>query len=113
MVSISVQNTLKRVNVTAGQSQYKTTNVLVARQRTVQISANATLGIIDSSSPVTLINTPTLVSAGAVKLEQLKDVDTTNKVNGAALVYESSNNSYVVRQLDITELAGGLHGGTF
>lgn len=111
MVSVALINQIKRVNVNTNVNKTHTTNVIVARQKTVQVSANATLGIIDSTSPVTLVNTPTLVSMGAERLSQLTDVNTSNAANGDTLVYQ--NGTYVVSQLDMEYITGGLHGGTF
>lgn len=112
MVSVALINKIKRVNISTNVSKSTTSNVIVAKQRTVQVSANATLGIIDSTSPVTLVNTPTLLSIGAEKLEQLTDVNSSSKVQGATLVY-SNNGTYVVEKLDMEYVTGGLHGGTF
>jgi len=113
MVSVALINKINRVNVSTNVTKTQTTNVIVAKQKTVQVSANATMGIIDSTSPVTLVNTPTLLSVGAELLEQLKNIDSSNKVEGSTLVYETSNTTYVVKQLDMDYVTGGLHGGTF
>lgn len=113
MVAVSVLNKIKHINVYSDVTKTSTTNVIVASKRNVQVSSNATAGIIDSTSPVTLINTPTLISMGAEKLEQLKDVKSTDKSQGATLVYDSSNNNYVVTHLDMQYITGGLQGGTF
>jgi hypothetical protein len=113
MVNIALINKINRVNVSTNVIKTQTTNVIVAKQKTVQVSANATMGIIDSTSPVTLVNTPTLLSVGTQLLDQLKNVDGSNKVEGSTLVYETSNTTYVVKQLDMDYVTGGLHGGTF
>jgi hypothetical protein len=113
MVSVAVLNKIKRINVYSNTTKTSTTNVIVASKRIVQVASDATAGIIDSTNPVTLINTPTLLSVGAERLEQLNDVNTTNKTQGATLVYESSNNSYIVKNLDMQYITGGLQGGTF
>lgn len=113
MVSVAVLNKIQSIRVNSSIDKMKSTNVVVANKRNVQVSANATMGIIDSTTPVTIINTPTLISMGATRLSQLNDVNTSNKVQGATLVYESGNNTYVVTQLDMQYITGGLQGGTF
>jgi len=113
MVSVSLINKINRVNVSTNVTKIHTTNVIVAKQRTIQVSSDATAGILDSTSPVTLVNTPTLISVGAENLGQLTDVDTSNKVNGATLVYNSDNGKYVVSKLSIENITGSFHGGTF
>ena len=113
MVSVALLNGIRRINISTVVTKKHTTNVIVASKREVQVSSNGTAGIIDSTSPVTLINIPTLVSMGAERLNQLTDVDTSNKIQGATLVYDSSNNNYVVTRLDMQYITGGLQGGTF
>lgn len=88
-------------------------NVLVSRKRTIQISANATAGIIDTSTPVVLKNNPVVVSGGVSRLDKLTDVAANNEINGATLVYNAANDTYVVQKLDISNVTGDLDGGTF
>lgn len=113
MVSIAVLNKISSIKVNASVSKMRPTNVIVAKKRTVQVSTEATAGVIDSTTPFTIINTPTVVSMGATNLNQLSDVNTSNKTQGATLVYESGNNTYVVTHLDMQYITGGLQGGTF
>lgn len=87
-------------------------NVVVSRKRTIQISANATAGIIDTSTPVVLKNNPVTLG-GATRLDKLTDVAANNEVNGATLVYNAANDTYVVQKLDISDVTGDLDGGTF
>lgn len=87
-------------------------NVVVSRKRTIQISANATAGIIDTSSPVVLKNNP-IVGGAATRLDKLTDVAANTEVNGATLVYNAANDTYVVQKLDISNVTGDLDGGTF
>ncbi len=87
------------------------TNVVVSRKRTIQVSANATAGIIDTSSPVTIKNTPSVSTPN--RLDRLNDVVANTEVDGATLVYNSSNDTYVVQQLDLSNVTGNLDGGTF
>lgn len=88
-------------------------NVVVARKRTVQVSSNATAGIIDTTVPVTLKNTPSLISGGATRLDGLTDVVASGETNGATLVYEASTDKYIVKKLDLADVTGNLDGGTF
>jgi hypothetical protein len=89
----------------------RTEAVLVGNKRNVQVSANATAGIIDTSTPVTLKNTG--VSSGITRLDKLNDVDATGEVSGATLVYDATNDKYIVKKLDLTNVTGNLDGGTF
>jgi hypothetical protein len=88
-------------------------NVVVSRKRTVQISANATAGIIDTTTPVVLKNNPVVVSGGVTRLDKLTDVSANNEINGATLVYNAANDTYVVQKLDLSNVTGDLDGGTF
>jgi hypothetical protein len=87
-------------------------NVVVARKRTVQVSANATAGIIDSTTPVTLKPIPSL-NVGVDRLDKLKDVIATGEANGAVPVYDSGIDKYIIKQVDLGEVTGNLDGGTF
>ena len=87
-------------------------NVVVSRKRTIQISANATAGIIDTSTPVVLKNNPVVVGA-ATRLDRLTDVSANSEIDGATLVYNAANDTYVVQKLDISDVTGDLDGGTF
>lgn len=88
-------------------------NVVVSKKRTIQISANATAGIIDTSAPIVIKNNPVLTAGGATRLDKLTDVAANNEVNGATLVYNAANDTYVVQKLDISNVTGDLDGGTF
>lgn len=64
-------------------------------------------GTISSKTPVTLQNTPTTELVDKInRLDSLVDVNASGEANNATLVYESSSDTYVVKQLD-------LDGGTF
>lgn len=89
------------------------TNVVVARKRTIQVSANGTAGIIDTNVPVTLKNNTGFVTSAATRLDKLADVVANNEVNGATLVYEASTDTYIVKKLDFSNVTGDLDGGTF
>jgi hypothetical protein len=113
MVNVVVLDKIRNIKINTSVVKMKSTNVVVANKRNVLVSADATMGLINSTTPVTIINTPTLISMGATSLGQLNDIDLTNKTQGATLVYESSNNSYVLKNLDMGNITGGLKGGTF
>jgi hypothetical protein len=80
-------------------------NVVVATPRTIQVSANVSGTTLTTSRPVTLKNDTTLSSV-ITKLDSLNDVNADNESNNATLVYDSTTDTYVVKQLD-------LDGGTF
>lgn len=84
------------------------TNVVVARQRNIQVSTNATGGIIQTSVPVTLQSVPTLMSGNTrLKLEDLVDVDVGSEVDGATLVYHANTETFVIEKANIGEVDGG------
>ena len=87
-------------------------NVVVARKRTVQVSANATAGIIDSTTPVTLKPIPSL-NVGVDRLDKLLDVVASGETNGAVPVYDANTDKYVIKKLDLGDVTGNLDGGTF
>lgn len=90
------------------------TNVIVARKRNIQVSANATAGIIDTSVPVVLKNNPVLNSGGgATRLDGLVDVVATTETDGATLVYDAGSDKYIVKKLDLADVTGDLDGGEF
>lgn len=86
-------------------------NVVVGKKRTVQLSTNATAGIIDTTTPVILKNNP--VMGAASRLDRLTDVVANTEIDGATLVYNSLNDTYVVQKLDLSNVTGDLDGGTF
>jgi hypothetical protein len=86
-------------------------NVVVGRKRTVQISANTTGGVIDTSVPVVLKNNPAV--GGVTRLDRLNDVRANNEINGATLVYNATDDTYVVKKLDLADVTGDLDGGVF
>ncbi|CAB4162806.1 hypothetical protein UFOVP787_124 [uncultured Caudovirales phage] len=91
-----------------------TINVVVAKKRTIRVSSNGTAGVINTTAPVTIKPTPTLSSLGAsTRLDQLTDVDASNEVDGATLVYDDQNDKYVVQYLDLADTTGTLDGGSF
>lgn len=89
-------------------------NVVVGRKRTIRVSANATAGVIDSTTPVTIKTTPTLSSVTAsTRIDNLLDVNPIGEIDGATLVYEAATDKYVVKKLDLSNVSGGLDGGEF
>lgn len=90
------------------------TNVVVGKKRNIRVSANGTSGILDSTVPVTLKNTPTIVSGGVNRLDNLVDVYAAGEANGAVPVYDSVTDKYIVKKLDLgTDVVGDLDGGSF
>lgn len=79
-------------------------NVIVARSRNIKVSSNATAGVLDSSTPVTIKNSP--LTSGITRLDSLVDVNASNETDNATLVYDFHTDTYVVKQMD-------LDGGTF
>ena len=79
-------------------------NVIVARSRNIKVSSNATAGVLDSSTPVTIKNNPSI--NGISRLDSLVDVNASNETDNATLVYDFETDTYVVKQMD-------LDGGTF
>jgi len=81
-------------------------NVIVARPRNIKVSSNATAGVIDSSTPVTIKNVSSAIGNGITRLDSLVDVNASNETDNATLVYNFEPDTYVVKQMD-------LDGGTF
>jgi hypothetical protein len=92
-----------------------TISVVVVRKRDVQVTVNATAGIIDSTNPVTVKNNPSMlaVGSGVDRLDHLRDVDASVEVEGATLVYRANNDTYVTKKLDLDNITGEVDGGTF
>jgi hypothetical protein len=87
-------------------------NVIVGKQKQVKVSANNTAGIIQSFVPVTLKNFSSLTSS-ITNLEDLKDVDASQKTDGSTVVYNVSDSKYHVQKLNFSEISGSVDGGTF
>jgi hypothetical protein len=88
-------------------------NVVVVQKRQIQVTTNATAGIIDSTNPVVLKNNPTIPPKGVDRLSNLLDVDATDRVLGDTVVYYPHEDSYVVEPLDLKYVTGRVNGGTF
>jgi hypothetical protein len=82
------------------------TNIVVAKKRNIRVSTNATAGVLNSTTPVTLKNTPTVT---ATRLENLQDIDFSKEVDGAALVYNANTNLYEFQTINanVTDIDGG------
>jgi hypothetical protein len=65
-------------------------------------------GRLSSAAPITLKNQIQEIRS----IEDIGDVDEINVVTGATLVYNSLNDKYEVRPLDLEEF-GAIDGGTF
>jgi len=87
-------------------------NVVVSRKRTVNVSTHGTGGIIDTSVPVTLKNIPVL-STGVNSIDQMVDVNLTQRSDGSTLIYDQPTDTYIVKHVDFTEIDGNLDGGVF
>lgn len=67
--------------------------ILISQQRT-RVKSVSVVGATSSGS-------------GTTKLEELTDVDVTNKSNNDVLVYSASDEKYIVKQIPV------IDGGTF
>jgi hypothetical protein len=65
-------------------------------------------GRLSSAAPITLKNQIQEIRS----IEDITDVNEVNVTDGATLVYNSANDKYEVRPLDIADL-GAIDGGTF
>jgi hypothetical protein len=63
---------------------------------------------LSTTTPITLKNQVQEIRS----IEDIGDVDEVNVVTGATLVYNSANDKYEVRPLDLEEF-GAIDGGTF
>ena len=82
-------------------------NVVVANQRNISVSGG-TAGLV-TTNPGTILSNPTM----STRLDRLRDVDATNELEGATLVYDQASGKYVVSFIDLKYAKGSLSGGTF
>jgi hypothetical protein len=69
---------------------------------TNNITAKVNLsGTIITQSPVTVKNTPTLVSGSSFKLEGLSNIDSTHEETGSTLIYDSTTGKWVAQPLNV------------
>lgn len=87
-------------------------NVVVSRKRNVKVSTNATAGVIDTTIPVTLKNTP-IISSGIDTIDELRDVGLSQRSDGSTLIYDNTTDTYQVKHLDFGYIDGDLDGGVF
>ena len=87
-------------------------NVVVARQRPFNISNHGTGGVIDTTTPVTLKNVPT-IAPSQIGMDSLNDINLSQRTDGSVPVYDQPTNTYIVKHVDFTEIDGDLDGGTF
>ena len=82
-------------------------NVVVANKKNVSIGGGTT-GLV-TTSPGTVLSNPTM----STRLDRLRDVDTTNQVEGSTLIYDVASGKYVLSYVDLKYVKGSLVGGTF
>lgn len=82
----------------------KTINVIVSK--------NSSTGVITTQPPVTLKNIPT-ISSGIDTVDELVDVNISQRTGGATLVYNDLSNLYEVKSLEFVDIVGDLDGGSF
>lgn len=87
-------------------------NVVVSRKRNVRVSTNATAGVIDTTIPVTLKNTP-IISSGIDTIDEMRDVGLSQRSDGSTLIYDNTTDTYQVKHLDFVNIDGDLDGGVF
>jgi hypothetical protein len=90
-----------------------TINVIVAKKKPVVVSTNEVGGIINTATPVTLKNVPTIISGGSNSFDTLDDVNLSQRTDGSVPIYDQPTNTYVVKHLNFTEVDGNLDGGVF
>lgn len=80
--------------------------IKLATSSTIRATVNTGGGQIQSTAPVTL-------STKANRLDQLADVVESSPADNSTLVYRSSDDKYIVRQLTLEDLGGAVDGGSF
>ena len=63
---------------------------------------------LQATNPVTVAT-----SISVNKLENLADVDASNKQDGDALIYHANTHNYVVEKVNLGNAVGNLDGGVF
>lgn len=87
-------------------------NVVVSRKKPVKVTANTTGGVIETTPPVTLKNLATLTN-GVNTIDELADVNLTQRNDGSTLVYDQVTDKYVVKHMEFVDITGDLDGGVF
>ena len=67
---------------------------------------------LQATNPVTVATSLT-TALGVNKLENLTDVDASNKQDGDALIYHANTHNYVVEKVNLGNAVGNLDGGVF
>jgi hypothetical protein len=80
--------------------------IKLATSSTIRATVNTGGSQIQSTAPVTL-------STKINRLDQLADVVESSPVDNSTLVYRSSDDKYIVRQLTLEDLGGAVDGGSF
>lgn len=83
-------------------------NVVVTKKRDIHLTSGAPASLVDATAGVVLSN-PTM----STRLDRLRDVDASNEVEGATLVYDARTGKYVVSYLDLRYTTGTFSAGTF
>ena len=100
--------TRKKVIQVDTVSNVRPPNVVVAKKRDISLNTGGTTSLVDSTAGVVLSN-PTM----STRLDRLRDVDASNEVEGASLVYDVNSGKYVVSFIDLKYVKGSFSGGTF
>lgn len=87
---------------------------MVNQLKSIKVTVNSTAGILNSTNQVVLKNNPVLTSAvGTTRLDKLTDVDPSGEIDKATLIYDLSQDKYIVKKMEFGDLDGDLDGGTF
>ena len=93
------------------------TNVVVVKQKKIVITQNSNTQMgLDTTNPITIKNTIGY-NAQSFRLDHLNDVVEQNPVAGDTLVYDASNDKYIVKRLNLSDVnidvAVDIDGGSF
>ena len=83
-------------------------NVIVANKKDINISTGGQSSLV-TANPGAILSNPTM----STRLDRLRDVDASNELEGATLVYDVATGKYVVSYIDLKYVRGSLGGGTF
>jgi hypothetical protein len=65
-------------------------------------------GVINTQNPVTIKNTPTVMTGNAhLRVEELTNVVANNEVDGGTLVYNANTGTWSVQPITVTYFDGG------
>lgn len=74
---------------------------------------NLSIGAKVANNGTLQVTNPIAVKTSFNRFDQLNDVDSSNEVNNGVPVYDSSNDTYVVKLIDFESIGGPIDGGTF